>query len=226
MLKIKFFFYDTSYSWNELCSEVNKLKYNDTDSQGLKILNCTASEISAIFYEKISYSETVNHPINGIIEEVNEVYFATEFVISNQYGMIYLLNPSKRAASFLTFFSFKLRSFQIAELEFDVLRFSETAKNIVDNYRTKKINFPPFQISQTGKAYFSISSKADAYGEVADINLPLPCKPSKIWFEGHSMGRKIAGEVSASGTCSLSEYNSSYLLEKFLDQHKNFVCQN
>ncbi|MDL2271651.1 hypothetical protein LJC23_01290 [Desulfovibrio sp. OttesenSCG-928-I05] len=225
MIKIKFLSFSTSVSWEKIEKSFLSLRYTDNESQGVNVSSINDKELKATFYEKITYTEIINHPIDGISEAIGTTYFASEFVINREKNLIYFINSTKRVNSLLTFLSLKEQNFYASDITLNVLNFPAIGSKLLERFRVKKLTFPPFELSEHSRAFFSIASKSDVFNDLNSIALPLPKKPTRLAFEGILYGRRVSGELLSTGMCSVTNQNYEVFLEALVDSSNIFERQ-
>lgn len=225
MIKIKFLSFSSSVSWEKIEKSLLSLRYTDDESQGISVLSIDDKELKATFYERITYTEIINHPIDGISESIGTTYFASDFVINREKKLIYFINSTKRINSLLTFLSIKEQNFYASDLTLNTLNFPAICAKLLENFRVKKLTFPPFELSQDSRAFFSIASKSDVFNDLKTISLPLPKSPTRLAFEGMLYGRRMSGEVLSSGICSVTNQNYELFIEMLVNSSDIFERQ-
>jgi len=222
MIKIKFLSFSISTSWDRIEKSLLSLRYTDAESQGINVSSIDKINLKATFYEKITYTEIINHPIEGISESSGTTYFASDFVINKEKGLIYFINSTKRVNSLLTFLSLREQNFYTSDLTINTLNFPAVGAKLLEHFRVKKLTFPPFELSNDSRAFFSIASKSDVFNDLKDISLPLPQSPTKLAFEGILYGRRMAGEIFSSGICSITNQNYEIFIETLINSPELF----
>ena len=225
MIKIKFLSFSSSVSWDKLEKSLLSLRYTENESQGINVSSIDDTELKATFYERITYTEVINHPIDGISESIGTTYFASDFVINREKKLIYFVNSTKRINSLLTFMSLKDPNFYASELIINILNFPSIGSKLLDNFRVKKLTFPPFELSEDSHAFFSIASKSDVFNDLKTIVLPLPKNPTRLAFEGILYGKRMSGEIVSSGLCSITNQHYEVFIEALVNSSNIFEYQ-
>lgn len=225
MIKVKLLSFTSSVEFDRLIENFIPLKYTEERGQGINIVFSSNSFAKGTFYEMTTYRETIHHPIEGTRENVGVTYFATSFHLYNDQKLLCIQNSQRRTTSFLTFLSLNIKSFFVSDVIIDTVKFCDFAPSVVNNFKIKKITFPTFNLTPDTKAFFAISSKEDAFKDLKKVDLPLPEKPKKIFFDGAYLNKKTSGEISSSGAIALANLNGDKLLEYFLCSANTFIVQ-
>lgn len=212
--------------WNEIADRLVTLRYSEEDGHGVIIHSVSRDDIKGTFFEKTTYTEIINHPLQGQTEQVGTTYFATKFSIHRESGLLNILTLLRRYNSLLTFLSLRLGSLSVSEIKIDTLLFCKFASGILKNFKTKRITVSNFNITDKSKATLSITSTDDALDELSKINLNIPHRPSKLYFEGFALSKKISGSVHSNGVFSLSDINCDYVIDAIISSPKSFVIKD
>lgn len=204
-------------SWQELAKNFLSLKYDDNVMKGVKLKDVSATLISGTYYEKIIYSEIINHPLNGIETITQESYLHTEFDIYRDSALFILKNPSRRPNSIFKFLALHSNNvLSVSNNSIDVLNFCHNSMNRLREFKVRKVFYAPFSFIQNSIASISISSINDALEDSAQFGINLPNTIQKISFECRYQDKKVVGSVSMNGSISISNSAGQSFFEDIL----------
>lgn len=221
MIKAKLLPYSLGSNWERLHAALKESRYTDEETRGIKINDYSKKEIRATFYEKITYTERVDDPINGIVEFQRQTFFSTNFIIFSN-GILSIINPSKRVSSFLTYvLSKKNIQLYIDECRLNVESTSNVLKSIFDKFTTTKVSYNKFNIIENVKCTMALSSSTGIGEEIENLNIQLPVIPNMLSFTGLFLGLTIRGEINENGTISISHPSYEEILKKIISRRKD-----
>lgn len=205
MLKYRVYPLSILKSWKDLSRNLLALKYNDEYMRGIKLKDISSTSIAGTYYEKIQYTEVINHPINGIQTISQETFLYTDFFIYKDNNVFALVNPSRKPNSVFKFLSIHSNDvLSLRNSNIDIYKFSLFARDNLKEFRVKKIFFSPFNFSQNSIANISISSLDDALEDSNYLGIVLPKNIQKISFDCRHYGKKISVTLAATGSISIS----------------------
>ena len=220
MIKAKLLPYSLDSNWEDLFTILEYARYTDEESRGIKVNDFSKKEIKATFYEKIVYTESIDDPINGLVEYQRQTFFNTAFIIYNN-GILAIINPSKRTSSFLTYLLSKTKfKFTINECKLNIESTSNVLKSIFDEFKTIKVSYNQFNILEDIRCAMALTSSKDIEMELGKLNIPLPKTPNKLSFVGSFLCRAMRGEINENGTISISHPNYEVILDKITSRRE------
>lgn len=213
MIKVKLLPYSLSLSWEELRAILDNARYTEKEARGIKINDYSKREIKATFYEKIIYTETIDDPINGMIELKRQTFFSTSFIL--YHNIIIIINPSRRMPSLITHMlsktDFKLI---VNDSKLDLTSTANILGSLLENFTPIKMSFNQFNITEELKCTMSLVSSKDIKEEIKSIGIDLPKIPNKLTFTGFFLGKATRGEINDNGTISISHPKYQIILDK------------
>jgi hypothetical protein len=221
MTKYKIYHINFFEKWDLISTTISQLRYNDNSMMGIKLTNISNFSIEGVYYEKIIYTETIDHPINGISTTHQETFIHTTFVIYKERGIVILLNPSRRSNSFFNFISINTTNlFSLSESQFNIYEFYKYAIKSLQEFRIKKIVFYPFNFLPQSTATISITSQNNALNDSYSLGINIPHNILKISFECIYQSKRLTGSLSSSGLVSVSSTADIDFLEHILDNNR------
>lgn len=221
MIKAKFLPYALTSSWEDLREILANARYTDEESRGIKITDCTKREIKSTFYERVVYTESIDDPINGMVNLERQTFFATHFIMYNNNIML-IINPSKRVSSLLTYLLAKTNfDLAINECKLNIMSVANIFRNAIEEFVITKMSYNQFNVTDNLKCSMAFSSSKDLQHEIKNINIELPKIPNKLSFSGLFLGKGIRGEINESGTIAISHPRYEVMLDKITSHQQD-----